>query len=275
MHRFKYLWWKIVAALLCAHFIEMIGRRESTLELWLQSFYYKDVLSGAVVAWLLLEYLEWIGKRLDRRYDWFQASVKRMLLQLSFGIVLCAILAYVLVNLQFAFVLDQHMEQTTWFYYEFPFVVLLIVFFNLIYFARYLFARANRELLELTSRQTSVPRSIVSQRREVLHVKKGNNTIPVSVAQVAYIYKEGDYNFVRTVADEIYRVDQTLEELENQLCERDFFRANRQYIVQLKACISFSPETFGKMRVALNPEPAVPLIISQKRAPAFRKWLDR
>lgn len=272
MVEYKDTWWKLVAAFLSAHLVEVIGREESTLELLLTSFYYKDVISGTVVAWILLMYVSYTIKYLDRKYDWLQATLKRITIQFIFGVLICALLAYLLVNIQFRLILNQRMEQTTWFYYEFPFVVMMIVFFNGVYFVRYLLGKI-RVAPPIVTIAEQVP--MPTMPREVVHVKKGDKTIPIMVDEVAYIYKEGDYNFVRTFQNDAFRIEATLEELEALLGERDFFRANRQCIISVRGCKSFSTETFGKLKVSLNPVTTVPITISQKRAPAFKKWIDR
>jgi hypothetical protein len=279
------MWWiKIAVAFLCAHFVEVIGREESTLELLLQSFYYKDVISGTVVACILVEYVSRVVQWLDKKYDWVKHTFKRLVLQTSFGIFACALLAYFLVNLQFRYVLDQRMEDTTWFYYEFPFVVLLIVLVNISYVTLFFVLRTQTSV-PATSNQIDHPNIIPGDvlqneniitpvSRQVLHVKKGNKTIPVTVNEIAYIFKDGDLTYLRSFKDETYLIDATLEALGQQLDPVNFFRANRQIIMSLHSFKSFSPEDYGKLKVFLNPPSMEHTIISQKRAPLFKKWVN-
>jgi hypothetical protein len=54
-----------------------------------------------------------------------------------------------------------------------------------------------------------------------------------------------------------------------------FFRANRQVIINIRACQYFTNEENGKLALYLVPAFQGEVIISQKRATAFRDWLNQ
>ena len=69
--------------------------------------------------------------------------------------------------------------------------------------------------------------------------------------------------------------DRTLNELEAELDDSVFFRANRQYIINLGFVKSFKPYEKVKLQVDLNvPDINHFIIISQNTAPNFRKWIS-
>ncbi len=71
-----------------------------------------------------------------------------------------------------------------------------------------------------------------------------------------------------------YISDKTLTELEEELDENTFFRANRQYIININYIRGFKPFEKVKLSVDLNiPEINHSITISQETAPAFRKWM--
>jgi DNA-binding LytR/AlgR family response regulator len=57
------------------------------------------------------------------------------------------------------------------------------------------------------------------------------------------------------------------------LDDTQFFRANRQTIIHRFACKSYRRMENGKIGLDLEPNPKIPVIISQKRASDFRKWI--
>jgi two-component system, LytTR family, response regulator len=72
-----------------------------------------------------------------------------------------------------------------------------------------------------------------------------------------------------------YLIDQTLTELEQELDHAIFFRANRQYIVNLNFIKSFKPYEKVKLLLAVNVHDlAEPVIVSQQVAPVFKKWIN-
>jgi DNA-binding LytR/AlgR family response regulator len=71
-----------------------------------------------------------------------------------------------------------------------------------------------------------------------------------------------------------YLIDRNLGELEEDLDNSIFFRANRQYIVNINFIKGFKPYEKVKLQLDLVPaELNYSIIISQETAPAFRKWM--
>ena len=82
---------------------------------------------------------------------------------------------------------------------------------------------------------------------------KGDRFIPVSVEQICYFYiDEGAVKAVTQSAD-TFDFQQTLDELAEQLNPRQFFRANRQYIIAHKAITGVSLWFGGRMVLQLTP----------------------
>lgn len=101
---------------------------------------------------------------------------------------------------------------------------------------------------------------------------KGDRFIPVSVEQICYFYiDEGAVKAVTQSAD-TFDFQQTLDELAEQLNPRQFFRANRQYIIAHKAITGVSLWFGGRMVLQLTPPTKEKVIISKARVSAFRDW---
>lgn len=101
---------------------------------------------------------------------------------------------------------------------------------------------------------------------------KGDRFIPVSVEQICYFYiDEGAVKAVTQSAD-TFDFQQTLDELAEQLNPRQFFRANRQYIIAHKAITGVSLWFGGRMVLQLTPHTKEKVIISKARVSAFRDW---
>lgn len=101
---------------------------------------------------------------------------------------------------------------------------------------------------------------------------KGDRFVPVSVDQISYFYIDGGAVKAVTRSAEIYDFQQTLDELAELLNPRQFFRANRQYIVAHKAVTGASLWFGGRMVLQLTPPTTEKVLISKARVPAFREW---
>lgn len=68
-------------------------------------------------------------------------------------------------------------------------------------------------------------------------------------------------------------IDKTLNALESELDNRDFFRINRQYIVNIKFVKGYTSYERVKILVQLNQHNNHVLIVGQEKAKAFRSWI--
>jgi DNA-binding LytR/AlgR family response regulator len=99
--------------------------------------------------------------------------------------------------------------------------------------------------------------------------------IPVKVAIISAFYREGNFNWVKTAQGKAYLHDLTLDETEQQLDPKQFYRVNRQVIVSHESCKSYQLLDYGKLELITAPALPSPIIISQRRAADFKRWMDR
>jgi two-component system, LytTR family, response regulator len=66
---------------------------------------------------------------------------------------------------------------------------------------------------------------------------------------------------------------QTMEEIEGLINPRKFFRANRQFIINLSAVETYRTDSFSKLIVKLKAPLNVTIDISREKAQAFKNWL--
>lgn len=107
-----------------------------------------------------------------------------------------------------------------------------------------------------------------------LLAKKGQENIALRLEDVILFYTENKMVFVLDRFCKKYIVDKPLTQLESELDENNFFRANRHYIVNLNFIKGFKPFEKVKLSIDLNiPEINHSIIVSQETAPAFRQWM--
>lgn len=69
-------------------------------------------------------------------------------------------------------------------------------------------------------------------------------------------------------------LSQTMEELEQQLNPKLFFRANRQYIIHIDAIKHVYNYFNGKLKIELKNNPQVEVVVSREKAHLLKSWLD-
>ena len=266
-------WVKIIGSLIASELIDALGRNGSILERINTRSFFVDLAAGFFISLLLWELIRYVIKKLDQRVDWFTKPVLRISLQLLFGVAIPAFLSFVFTMFFMQVAYQQDIYQTSWLHSEFFVVILIIVMINLVYFTWWLFLKNKTE----TSQQSSVgslQSAIGSHKGSVpIQVTKGNTNILLQPSEIAYMTLDGDYTFIFTTNSDHFVTTYTLDELSKKLDEMQFFRANRQTIIHRSACKSYKRMEHGKIGLDLEPNPKTPVIISQKRASDFRKWI--
>lgn len=272
----------IIGSLLLAQLL--IGlNNDPFLELIFQPGYYIDLLGVSASVFLVWFTIRSITIRLDRRFPWELRFSQRLLYQVLFGVGGVALLGLALAMGHFTFVIRQDIREGTFFIYEYPISILIILLINTFYFAYYqmIMNRANRlEIARLRHRLEVNPTPVGERRTDEVEnwnprtiiVSEGAHQIPILLENIRLAIKKGERVALFTEDNAHYLINQSLDELETRLPEERFFRANRQAIVHFKACKSFQNIENGKLKLLLNLDEE-PLIISQKRAPAFKKWI--
>jgi DNA-binding LytR/AlgR family response regulator len=105
-------------------------------------------------------------------------------------------------------------------------------------------------------------------------VKKGMENISLRLDDVVLFYTENKIVYVLDRFGKKYLTDKNLAELEEELDQTSFFRANRQYIVNINFIRGF--KSYEKVKLILELTQSDinhSIIISQEMAPQFREWM--
>jgi DNA-binding LytR/AlgR family response regulator len=111
--------------------------------------------------------------------------------------------------------------------------------------------------------------------KEKFIVNFRNTLNPINTSEIAYFVRE-QLIYLCTFDNQRHILDYaTLEEIETLLNPEKFYRANRQYIVNVNAIKNAQSHPTGKLTLKLTTQPNLEIDISREKAPAFKKWLDR
>ncbi|AQG79404.1 LytR/AlgR family response regulator transcription factor [Spirosoma montaniterrae] len=111
------------------------------------------------------------------------------------------------------------------------------------------------------------------RQRFLISYRDTYRTIPAS--EVAYFYSENKITRLVCPDGKWYPLTETLEELAEQLNPNQFFRANRQYIINLTSIVTIHKHFNGRLKVDLQPPIPDDLFVSRERADEFRNWLNQ
>ena len=105
-------------------------------------------------------------------------------------------------------------------------------------------------------------------------IKAGQKILAIPVEKIAYFYSLNKLTYIVATDGKKYPCDQTLEVIDRQVDPKQFFKANRKYIVRFDSVSEIHPYFKGRIKINLTPETEDDIVISSDRTPNFKKWLD-
>jgi DNA-binding LytR/AlgR family response regulator len=118
--------------------------------------------------------------------------------------------------------------------------------------------------------------SSAARYKEKFIINVRNQWMPVNTKDIACFSKEV-LNYLYLFNGEKYMIDYvTLEEVEELLDPRQFYRANRQFIINIDSIQTVKPVENSKLIVRLKePNHKLEIDMSRLKSPEFKKWMDR
>ena len=115
------------------------------------------------------------------------------------------------------------------------------------------------------------------QNREVKKsflVFKHNKYFTVPTENIAFFYVKYESSLIMSFDRQEYPVSQSLEQIQNSLPEKQFFRLNRQYLINFKAVKEVEHYFARKLLVNLVVPAPEKLLVSKEKVTSFLHWLE-
>ncbi|MFI5136159.1 MAG: LytR/AlgR family response regulator transcription factor [Chitinophagales bacterium] len=106
-----------------------------------------------------------------------------------------------------------------------------------------------------------------------LLIKIGQSIRAVEIADIAYFFTQDKIVTLVNFENRKYPTDYTLDELEEVLNPDQFFRINRQFIINNKAIREMYVISKSRVKVILHPPSEMDTAVSAERSANFKKWL--
>lgn len=112
----------------------------------------------------------------------------------------------------------------------------------------------------------------MAKKRILTYIR--HELMPVSTQDIAYIYTESTITYVVCFDGKRSTSNSSLDELYANLDNTYFFRANRQFIIAISAIDKIVRYGNNQLKILINPNSEVDIIISKNKAAEFKKWLN-
>jgi DNA-binding LytR/AlgR family response regulator len=106
-------------------------------------------------------------------------------------------------------------------------------------------------------------------------VKHAQKLVSINCDEIAYFYSDGRLNFFKTTDNRKFVVDYTMDELEEMLDPKEYFRISRSFYVSV-ASIEKIEDYFGnRLILNLNPPVDKEALVSREKVTDFKKWMGK
>ena len=123
------------------------------------------------------------------------------------------------------------------------------------------------------SKRINYPHPYTNNYKTSLLVYYQDKIIPVNLNQLDFIYYN-NYQVTVHTQNTQYETRDTLNNIFATLNPRDFFRANRQFIIHRKAITNIQQYFGRKLLIGTSTPTPEPIIISKANASDFLKWVE-
>ena len=117
------------------------------------------------------------------------------------------------------------------------------------------------------------PKEETGSKSRILTYKK-DELISISMSEIAFFYSEHAMTHLTTFKQEVYHTNLSLDEIQKQLDAKNFFRINRQYVVNIQAIENILRYGQSQLKLITNPRIDDIVLISKNRVAEFKQWLD-
>lgn len=115
--------------------------------------------------------------------------------------------------------------------------------------------------------------NLMPDKQQRVLVRIGQNIKLVELHSAAFIHSADKIIFATMPDGKRYPIEQSLDQLEGVLDPQQFFRVNRQYIINLDAIDEMYGYSKSRVKVMLDPPAPTDVIVSTERSSNFKKWL--
>ena len=111
--------------------------------------------------------------------------------------------------------------------------------------------------------------------RQRFLVKHGQKLVSIEVGEIAYFYSDGRLNFFKTTDNRKFVVDYTMDELEDMIDPKEFFRISRSFYVSADSIEKMDDYFGNRLILGLKPVLDKEALVSREKVTEFKKWMGK
>jgi DNA-binding LytR/AlgR family response regulator len=105
-------------------------------------------------------------------------------------------------------------------------------------------------------------------------VRIGEHIKAIGIEDVVYFYTCEKSSFLRTSSGREFALDTSLDQLEEELDPKKFFRVSRQFIVALPHISDIITYSGNRLKIKVTTSEQTEILVSREKVTLFKKWLE-
>jgi two-component system, LytTR family, response regulator LytT len=106
-------------------------------------------------------------------------------------------------------------------------------------------------------------------------VKHAQKLVSVEVKDIAYFYSDGRMNFFKTFDNRRFVVDYLMDELEEMLDPKRYFRISRSVFVSVESIVKIDDYFGSRLILQLKPPLEKEALVSREKVSDFKVWMGK
>jgi len=129
-----------------------------------------------------------------------------------------------------------------------------------------------REVVKKSDKEEVESFSESGKKRILTYIR--NELVPVNIEEISHIYTENTITYVVCFNGKRSTSNASLDDIFANLDALLFFRANRQFIISITAIDKIIKYGNSQLKIVLQTDDSVEIIISKNKAAEFKQWLN-
>jgi len=121
----------------------------------------------------------------------------------------------------------------------------------------------------------SKPKEETAHYKERFLVRFNDRIVPVDTKSVAYFFSKNKYTCLMTFEGQEYVLNPSLDDIENELDPKEFFRVSRSFIIAKRSVQSITKILGGRLKITATPPSEEGIEVSRARVDDFLEWLEK
>lgn len=137
------------------------------------------------------------------------------------------------------------------------------------------FNKIYAEKKSFEDRVSQVFQQISKQYKKRFFIKVGTRFQSIQVNEICCFFVEERNTFLKTSLGKTYDLDSSLEQLQKMVDPNQFFRINRNFLVNINSIDEIISYSTSRLKLKLKTQIPVDIIVSRDKVSEFKNWMDR